>query len=123
MSRRSGSLCSLNKVTETCVWNLMDYSLSIGGIVGKRSERIVLIHAAHGESQYKLQSVRNALHATQFVASVLEGPTIIKGGDGWFVVLMNKGLVQFAYGVNTFSDQHKNVSSATNGFQRVQPTP
>jgi len=95
MSRRSGRFCLFNKVTETCVWNLMDYSLSIGGIVGKRSERIVLIHAAHGESQYKLQSVRNALRATQFVASVLEGPTIIKG-DGWFVVLMNKGLVQFA---------------------------
>lgn len=72
---------------------------------------MVVVHAAHSERQGKLQSVRNALHATQVCRFSLEGPAI-ENRDGWFVVLANKGLVQFASGVNTFSGQHRNINSA-----------
>ena len=78
---------------------------------------MVLVQAADGESQDKLQSVRNALDALPVVTSSSEK-------DHHYPMVasllfkrtkLNKLLVQFAYDVNTFSGQpsrqHRNVNS------------
>ena len=68
----------------------------------------MLGHAAHGESQQKLQSVRHALDATpgrRF--KVREGPPLSNGKRLSLLSKRNEVievLVQFAYPVNTFPD-------------------
>lgn len=66
----------------------------------------MLVHAAHGESQYKLQSARNALDATPGCRfKVQEGPPLSNGNSVKLLTKRNEVievLVQFTYDVNTF---------------------
>ena len=66
----------------------------------------MLVHAAHGESQYKLQSARNALDATPGCRfKVQEGQPLSNGNSVSLLSKQTQGerfLVQFAWDVNTF---------------------
>lgn len=81
-----------------------------------RSEGMVLVHAAHGESQDKLQSVRNALDVLRWSLQILRRTPLPNGNSVSLLfkrTKLSQLLVQFAYDVNTFSGQHRNVNYAS----------
>jgi len=80
-----------------------------------RSEGMVLVHAAHGESQDKLRSVRDALDVLRWSLQILRRTPLPNGNSVSLLfkrTKLNQLLVQFTYDVNTFSGQHRNVNSA-----------
>ena len=76
---------------------------------------MVLVQTADGESQDKLQSLHNALDALPVVTSSSEKDhhTPVVASLLFKRTKLNQLLVQFAYDVNTFSGQHRNVRTRT----------